>query len=90
MFFICKSQVPAGHTVTYTRTICAFHPKKKDPNCNRIIADVNPITDQPGDTSTEISGLEIIKLHWNSVLFTPNAKWMGIDISNMYLNNPLD
>jgi hypothetical protein len=31
-----------------------------------------------------------VKIHSNSVLSTPGAKWMGMDISNMYLNTPLD
>ena len=50
----------------------------------------NFITDYTGKISTETAGLELIKLHWNSVLSTKNAKYMTMDISNMYLNTPLD
>jgi hypothetical protein len=59
-------------------------------NRTRITAGGNLITDYPGDVSTETAGLETVKIHWNSVLSTPGAKWMGMDISNMYLNTPLD
>ena len=40
--------------------------------------------------STDATGLETIKIHLDSMLFTPNAKWTDMDISNMYLNKPLD
>ena len=42
-----------------------------------------------GKTSTDVSGLNTIKIHWNSVLSTPRAKYMTMDISNMYLNTKL-
>ena len=50
----------------------------------------NLITDYTGKISTETAGLELIKVHWNSVLSTNKAKYMTMDISNMYLNTPLD
>ena len=50
----------------------------------------NFITDYKGEISTETAGLELIKMHWNSVLSTRKAKYMTMDISNMYLNTPLD
>ena len=48
------------------------------------------ITNYTGEISTETAELELIKMHWNSVLFTKKAKYMTMDISNMYLNTPLD
>ena len=56
----------------------------------KITAGGNLITDYPGPMSTETAGLETLKIHWNSVLSTSGAKWMKIDISNMYLKTPLD
>ena len=90
IFFIHKNQVPQGRTVTYARTVCSVRPEKDEKNRTRITAGGNLITDYPGNISTETAGLETIKIHWNSVLSTPGAKWMGMDISNMYLNTPLD
>jgi hypothetical protein len=45
--------------------------------------------DYDGNTSTDVSNLNTIKIHWNSVLSTPKAKYMIMDISNMYLNTKL-
>jgi len=90
IFFINKNCVPKGRTVTYARTVCSVRPEKEEKNRTRITAGGNLITDYPGNVSTETAGLETIKIHWNSVLSTPGAKWMGMDISNMYLNTPLD
>ena len=42
-----------------------------------------------GNTSTETAGLETTKMVFNSVVSTPDAKFMTIGISNMYLNTPL-
>ena len=61
-----------------------------DPNQTRITAGGNLITDYPDKTSTDSAGLETVKIHFNSVLSTPKAGWMGMNISNMYLNMPLD
>ena len=43
----------------------------------------------PGDTSTGAVRLETAKMVFNSVVGTPDAEFMTIDISNMYLNTPL-
>ena len=32
----------------------------------------------------------MIKIHWQSVLSTENAKYMTIDIGNFYTNTPMD
>ena len=50
----------------------------------------NFITNYGGEISTETAGLKLIKMHWNSVLSTKKAKYMTMDISNIYLNTPLN
>ena len=42
-----------------------------------------------GNVSTKTAGLETAKILFNSTISTPGAKFMTIDISNMYLNTPL-
>ena len=42
-----------------------------------------------GNTSTETVGLETAKMVFNSVVSTPEARFMTINISNLYLNTPL-
>jgi hypothetical protein len=43
----------------------------------------------PGDKSTRTAGLTTAKILINSVISTPNAKFLFIDINNFYLNTPL-
>jgi hypothetical protein len=42
----------------------------------------------PGDKSTRTAGLTTAKILINSVISTPNAKFLVIDINNFYLNTP--
>ena len=35
------------------------------------------------------SDLATSKLHWNSVILTPGAKYLVVDIRKFYLNNPM-
>jgi hypothetical protein len=46
--------------------------------------------DYPGDKSTPTSGLTTAKILINSVISTPNAKFLVIDIKIFYLNTPSD
>eukprot|EP00536_Pseudo-nitzschia_multiseries_P010510 jgi/Psemu1/26173/gm1.26173_g len=41
------------------------------------------ITDYPGENSTETADHETIKMHLNSIIFTPGTNQMGMNISNM-------
>ena len=57
-------------------------------NRTQIIAGGDRLEFQ-GDTSTEIAVLETAKMVFNSVVSTPDAKFMTINISNVHLNTPL-
>ena len=59
-------------------------------NRTRIICGGNLILDYPGDVITETASLETFKMNLNSVISTPGTRYMTMDISNMYLNTPLD
>ena len=88
--FIHRSKIPPGRIATYARFVCTFRPEKAEQNRTRLTVGGNLITDYTGETSTDTAGLELIKLHWLSVLSTKNAKYMTMDIGNFYLNTPLD
>ena len=83
LFFIPKSMVPFGRTVTYARIICTVRPEKEETNRTCITCSGNLIHDYPDDVSTETASLETFKMHLNSVVSTPGAKYMTMDISNM-------
>ena len=42
-----------------------------------------------GPLSTPTSDLTTSKLHWNSVISTPGAKYHVVDVNNFYLNNAM-
>ena len=90
LFFIPKSMVPFGRTVTYARIGCTVCPEKEETNHTRITCGGNLIHDYPDDVSTETASLETFKMHLNSIVSTPGAQYMTNDISNMYINTPLD
>ena len=56
----------------------------------RLTVGQNLITDYEGNVTTDTTGLELIKIHWCSVLSTEYAKYMTMDIGNFYLNTTLD
>ena len=57
-------------------------------NQTRITAGGDQLEFQ-GYTSIETAGLRTAKILFNSVVSTPDEKFMAISISNMYLNTPL-
>lgn len=70
--------------------ICINHrPEKTDPNCCRITVGGNFIK-YPGVMGTKIAEMLTVKLLFNGVISTPEAKFMQLDISNFYLITPMD
>ena len=43
----------------------------------------------PGNCGTPTEDLLTVKLLLNSIISTPNAKFMSIDINDFYLNTPM-
>ncbi len=43
----------------------------------------------PGDTGTPTADILTVKLLLNSIISTPNAKFMTMDIKDFYLNTPM-
>jgi hypothetical protein len=68
IFFLHKHKIPPGRIATYARFVCAFRPEKTEQHRTRLTVGGNLITDYTGGTSTDTAGLELIKLHWLSIL----------------------
>ena len=83
-FFTPKKQMPNNKTATYIRTVCAIRPHKTETHRVRITAGGNRVF-YAGEKSTPIASIETIKMHWNSVISTKNAKYMTIDLKDFYL-----
>ena len=88
--FIDKSEIPPDRwkDITYARIVCNYRPEKADPNRVRITVGGDRIN-CPDDCGTPTADLLTVKLLLNSVISTPGAKFMTMDISDFYLMTPL-
>ena len=66
-----------------------YRPKKGDPYRTRLTVGGNLIV-YLGDCGTSTVDLLTVKLLLNSVISTPDSKFMTIDIKDFYLNTPMD
>ena len=89
LFFIAPDELPSDKKATYLRPVADYRPQKEDPYRVRWTVGGNKI-DYPGDVSTPTADLTTTKLLWNSVISTPGARYMCIDIKDYYLNNAMD
>ncbi len=81
--------IPKDRMVTYAHVVIDFCPHKAGPHQICITARGNLIN-YPGELFTQTANLTASKLMWISVLSTPDAKYMCLDIKNFYLTATLD
>jgi hypothetical protein len=88
--FIRESNVPRNRQkdVTYRSFICTLRPEKAEPNHTRFTVGGNKIN-YPGEVATPTAKMLAAKILFNSVISTPGAKFMTMDVSNFYLMTPL-
>jgi len=87
LYFI--KNIPKGKKVTYARIVCSIRPQKTETHRVRLTAGGN-LVNYKGDPSTPTCSIETIKMHWNSVLSTPGAKYCTIDLKDFFLMATLD
>ena len=87
--FIRHEDVPKDKNPTYARFVCDIRPQKAEKERTRLTVGGNLIN-YPGDVSTRTADLTTSKCVINSVLSTPNAKYMCLDVKDFYLNSPMD
>ena len=87
--WIRRGAVPHHKKVTYPRYTIAERPEKEESDCTRITCGGDQL-DYFGDVTTHTASMETIKIHWNSVFSTSNAKYCTGDISNMYFALDVD
>jgi hypothetical protein len=89
--FIHPDDVPTERRkdITYARICADYRPEKSDPNRIRITVGGN-LVNYPGDVGTRTAVLLTVKLLLNSVISTPGARFMSLDISNFYLMAPME
>jgi hypothetical protein len=90
IFFINKTDIPQDckGDETYGLIVCDYREGKKAKYHTRITVSGNLIN-YPGDCGTPTADLLTVKLLFNSIISTPNAKFMSIDINDFYLCTPM-
>jgi hypothetical protein len=63
----------------FANPVINYHPQKNNPNWIQITAMGNLIT-YNGELSVRTANINMAKLHWNSVVSTPNARYMCLNI----------
>ena len=81
-------ELPQERKATYLRVVAAFRPTKEDPYRIRWTVRGNRIV-YPGKTYTTKADIITVKLLFNSVVSTPKAKFLGIDLKDFYLQTPM-
>ena len=68
--------------------LCTVQPEKKEPNRTRFTIGGDKIN-YPGEVATPTAEMLLAKILFNSVISTPGARFMTMDVSNFYLMTPL-
>ena len=79
VFFIPRSAVPAGRTVTYLQLVASIRPHKTETHRACVTVGGNRL-DFPGDTTTNCASLTTTKCILNSTISTPGARFITLDI----------
>jgi hypothetical protein len=72
----------------YARIVCTYRDGKKDKYHTRITMGGN-LVNYPGDSGTPTANLLTVKLLLNSIISTPHAKFMTLDLKDFYLMTPM-
>ena len=89
MKLIHKYEVPTGRTVTYARFVCDYIPQKEEKHRTRIAMGGDRIN-YPVNVTTRGADMTTIKLLLNSVVSTPNAKFITADMNSFYQNTEME
>jgi hypothetical protein len=89
IYFIPRSAVPPNKTVTYGRFVVDVRPNKEEVHRVRLTVGGNLIK-YDGDVLTRSADLTTSKCLWNSVISTTGAKYMCLDVKNIYLGTPME
>jgi hypothetical protein len=88
--FIQKKEVPTDRAkdVTYGSFNCNYKPNKEEKECTRLTAGGNRIN-YADDCDTPTADMTLFKILVNSIISTPNAKCIMMDIKDFYLRTPM-
>ena len=89
--FIRKEDIPKDckGNKTYARIFVGERPEKADPDQTRITIGGDRIN-YPYNCGTPTADLMTVKMLFNSIISTPDALFMTIDIKDFYLMTPME
>ena len=89
--FMDKTEIPSKRLkdVVHSRMVCNVRPQKEEVNRIRLTF-CGQNSEVPMDCGTPTASVLAIKLLLNSVISTPDARFMAIDINHFYLSTTLD
>ncbi len=79
-----KHVLQQNKKITYGDLVVDYPPLKEDPNRICIMARGN-LVKYGSSPSVCTVDLDTAKIHWNTVISTPGARYMCLDIRNLYL-----
>jgi hypothetical protein len=68
--------------------VCSIWPEKEEMHRTRFTIGGDRVN-YPGEVATPTADMLVAKILFNSIISTPNARFMTMDISNFYLTTPL-
>ena len=86
--FITYDDVPVGTTITYGRIVCTYRPQKTEKHHTKLTVGGN-MSICMYDVSAPTSDMTTSKLIYNSVISTPGACFIKLNLKNFYLKTPL-
>ena len=91
LFFVQRSQIPAGRKNSYANFICDVRPQKSETHRVRLTAGGDKPNAYEETRSPTISLIDA-KLHFNSTISDAHsgAQHLGLDIKNFHLGTPMD
>ena len=88
LFPIEFKDLPKGRTAAYAKIVVDIRPQKKETHRARLVVGGDRV-DYPYEKSTRTVDLDTTKMFFNSVISTPGARFMTMDIKDFYLGTPL-
>ena len=89
IFFIHPSKIPKDKKSAYCKLVASIQPLKTEVNRVRVTIGGDYL-DYDGFKSAIPATLSTVKIHLNSVISTPKAKYMTMDIKDFYYRTPMD
>ena len=91
--FIPRSASPKNKKVVYLKIVVDIWEHKAVKERVRIVATPTAVrggkVNYAGETTTRTVEVSTVKMHLQSVLSTPGAKYMTLDVSDFYLATPM-